>query len=161
MKGRKFAFLVAALIGIAAAFPISALAQNYPASVKELVANTRKQVKTIDMATFKGIVDTRAPVLIVDVRESEEFAEGHVPGAVNVPRGLLEFTIWSEVGFPDKTDMNRQMYLYCKTGGRCTLAAKSLQDLGFTNVTAVVMQIAEWKKAGYPLVSEKTTERAV
>jgi rhodanese-related sulfurtransferase len=155
MKGRKFAFLVAALIGIAAAFPISAFAQNYPASVKELVLNTRKQIKTIDMATFKSIVDTKAPVLIVDVREPEEYAEGHVPGAVSVPRGLIEFAIWSEVGFPTKTDMNRQMYLYCKTGGRCTLATKSLQDLGFTNVTAVVMQFADWKKAGYPVVSEK------
>jgi rhodanese-related sulfurtransferase len=155
MKGRKLAFLVAALLGIAAAFPISAFAQNYPASVKELVLNTRKQIKTIDMATFKSIVDTKAPVLIVDVREPAEFADGHVPGAVNVPRGMLEFTIWTEVGFPDKTDLNRQMYLYCASGGRCTLATKSLQDLGFTNATAVVMRFEDWKKAGYPVVAEK------
>jgi rhodanese-related sulfurtransferase len=155
MTSRKFSFVAAALIGIAVAFPISAFAQNYPASVKELVANTRKQIKTVDMAVFKAVFDTKAPVLIVDVREPEEFAAGHVPGAVNVPRGLIEFTIWSEVGFPDKTDMNRQIYLYCKTGGRCTLAAKSLQDLGFTRVTAVVMLFEDWKKAGYPVVVEK------
>jgi len=155
MTSRKFSFLAAALIGVAIAFPIPVLAQNYPASVKELVLSTRKQIKTVDMATFKSIVDTRAPVLIVDVREPDEYAEGHVPGAVNVPRGLLEFAIWSEVGFPDKTDMNRQMYLYCKTGGRCTLATKTLQDLGFTNATAVVMQFADWKKAGNPVVAEK------
>ena len=47
--------------------------------------------------------------------------------------------------------MNKQIYLYCKTGGRCTLAAKTLQDLGFTNVTAVVMLFEDWKKAGYPV----------
>ena len=155
MTRRMLSFLAAALIGIAVTFPIPGLAQNYPASVKEYVLNARKQIKTVDMATFKSIVDTKAPVLIVDVREADEFADGHVPGAVNIPRGLIEFTIWSEVGFPKQTDMNKQMYLYCKTGGRCTLAAKSLQDLGFTNVTAVVMQFADWKKAGYPIVAEK------
>ncbi len=155
MTSKRVSFVAAALLGLAIAFPSFVAAQNYPASVKELVANTRKQIKTVDMATFKSIVDSKAPVLIVDVREPEEYAEGHVPGAVNVPRGLLEFAIWNEVGFPDKTDMNRQMYLYCKTGGRCTLATKTLQDLGFTNVKAVVMQFADWKKAGYPIVAEK------
>jgi rhodanese-related sulfurtransferase len=155
MTRRKLSFLAAALFGIAVAFPIAASAQNYPASVKELVASTRKQIKTVDMAGFKTVFDSKAPVLIVDVREPEEYAAGYVPGAVNVPRGLLEFTIWTEVGFPDKTDMNRKMYLYCKTGGRCTLAAKTLQDLGFTDVTAVVMLFEDWKKAGYPVAVPK------
>jgi rhodanese-related sulfurtransferase len=73
---------------------------------------------------------------------------------VNVPRGLLELRIWPYVGFPDKTDMNRQLTLYCGSGARCVLGAKSLQDLGFTNVTAADMRIDDWAKAGYPLVKK-------
>jgi rhodanese-related sulfurtransferase len=155
MTRRKVTFLAAALLGAAIAFPGFVAAQNYPASVKEYVANVRKQVKTIDMAGFKTVYDAKTNALIVDVREPEEYAAGYIPGAVNLPRGLLEFNIWSEVGFPDKTDVNKKIYLYCKTGGRCTLAAKSLQDLGFTDVTAVVMVFEEWKKAGYPVAVPK------
>jgi rhodanese-related sulfurtransferase len=151
MTTRRVTLLAAALLGFAVAFPAMVAAQNYPASVKELVANTRKQIKTVGMPGFKAVYDAKMAVLVVDVREPEEYADGHIPGAVNVPRGLLEFTIWEHVGFPAKTDMSKRMFLYCKTGGRCTLAAKSLQDLGFTDVTAVVMTIDEWKKAGYPI----------
>jgi len=46
--------------------------------------------------------------------------------------------------------MNRKMYVQCSSGGRATLAAKQLKDIGFTNVTAVVMELAEWQKKGYP-----------
>lgn len=148
---RTSTLFAAALLGAAIAFPSLVAAQNYPASVKELVANARKQVDTTDMAGFKKVFDAKTNALIVDVREGEEFAEGHVPGAINLPRGLLEFTIWSEIGFPDKLDVNRKIYLYCKTGGRCSLAAKSLKDLGLTNVTAVIMVFEEWRKAGYPV----------
>jgi rhodanese-related sulfurtransferase len=151
MTSKRIQFLAATLLGIAIAFPAVVAAQNYPASVKELVANTRKQIKTVDMAGFKAAFDAKTPALIVDVREPEEFAAGYVPRAVNVPRGLLEFNIWGEVGFPDKTDVNKKIFLYCKTGGRCTLAAKTLKDLGFTDVTAVVMLFEDWRKAGYPV----------
>ena len=152
MLNRQLKILAAAALGFALAFPGYVAAQNYPSSVKELVASARKQVKWIDMAAFKAAYDQKAAGLIVDVREPQEFAAGHVPGAVNVPRGLIEFNIWSYIGFPEKTDMNRQLSLYCKTGGRCTLAAKSLQDLGLSNVTAVVMTFEDWQKAGYPVV---------
>ena len=142
-------FVAGVVLGVALAFP--ALAQNYPPSVKEYVANARKQIKTMDMAAFKAAYDKKEAGVIVDVREPGEYADGYVPGAVNVPRGLLEFTIWEHIGYPDKTDLNKKISIYCKTGGRCTLAAKTLQELGFTNVTAVVMLFEDWKKAGYPV----------
>lgn len=154
MLKHKTSFIAAALLGIAVLLPGLSVAQNYPPSVGQLVAATKKQIKTMDMAAFKAAYDKKAAGLIVDVREPGEYAEGYVPGAVNVPRGLLEFTIWQHVGFPDKTDMNKQMSLYCRTGGRCALATKSLQDLGFTNVTAVDMKIEEWMKAGYPVMKK-------
>jgi sulfur-carrier protein adenylyltransferase/sulfurtransferase len=150
----KLRILSAALVAIALLLPGWATAQNYPPSVGQLVAATKKQVKTIDMAAFKAAYDKQGLGQIVDVREPAEYADGSIPGAVSVPRGLLEFTIWQHVGFPDKTDMSKQMTIYCASGGRCALAAKSLQDLGFTNVTAADMRIGEWTKAGYPLVKK-------
>jgi rhodanese-related sulfurtransferase len=131
-----------------------AAAQGYPSSVKDLVARTKAQIKTIDMAAFKSALDKRAAGLIVDVREPGEYASGHVPGAINIPRGVIELNIWPHVGFPDATDLNRKITLYCGSGTRCILATKSLQDLGFANVVAVDMRIADWAKAGYPLVTE-------
>lgn len=135
--------------------PGPALAQNYPPVVTQMVAAAKKQVKTIDMAQFKAAFDRKELGLIVDVRDPDEYAEGHIPGAVNVSRGLLEFRIWSHVGYPDKTDMNKRMTLYCRTGGRCALAAKTLQELGFTNVVAGDIRIEEWAKAGYPMAKPK------
>ena len=135
-------------------FPALALAQSYPPSVSQLVAAAKQQVKTIDMATFKSSFDRNDLGLIVDVREPEEFRNGYIPGAINVPRGVIELKIWAYIGFPDKTDMSRKMTLYCGSGTRCVLAARSLQDLGFINVTAADMRIDDWEKAGYPLMKK-------
>jgi rhodanese-related sulfurtransferase len=127
------------------------LAQSYPPAVTELIARTKAQVRTMDMAGFKSSLDRRDAGLIVDVREPQEYSGGHIPGAINIPRGMIELAIWPHVGFPDATDLRRKITLYCGSGTRCILAAKSLQDLGFTNVVAVDMRIADWARAGYPL----------
>lgn len=154
MLKHKTSFLAAALLGIAVLLPGLSVAQNYPPSVVQLVGTAKKQIKLMDMAAFKAVLDKKSAGVIVDVREPGEYAEGFVPGAINIPRGLIEFAIWEHVGFPDKTDMNKQITLYCRTGGRCALAAKSLQDLGLTNVTAVDMKIEDWMKAGYPVMKK-------
>lgn len=124
---------------------------TYPDSIKAYVGAAKKQVKLLKMNEFKALVDQQKAGLIVDVRQENEFSDGYIPGAINVPRGLIEFRIWQEIGFPKAVDMNAQMTLYCKTGGRCALAAKTLQDLGFTNVTSVDMMFDDWVKAGYPV----------
>ncbi|MFO1324666.1 MAG: rhodanese-like domain-containing protein [Burkholderiales bacterium] len=145
-------WLVVLALALGLALANGAWSQGYPPAVSELVAAAKRQVRTIDMATFKAAFDRNDLGLIVDVREPEEFAGGHIPGAINVPRGVIELRIWTHVGFPEKTDMNRKMTLYCGSGTRCVLAAKSLQDLGFSNVTAADMRIDDWAKAGHPLV---------
>jgi rhodanese-related sulfurtransferase len=145
--------LLAAAIVAGLALPGFASAQNYPPEIPALVAQTKKQIKTIKMDEFKALLDKKALGTIVDVREPGEYAEGFIPGAVNVPRGLLEFTIWEHVGYPN-VDKTKQLTLYCKTGGRCALATKTLQDLGFTNVVSADMKIEDWQKAGYPLVKK-------
>lgn len=155
MTSFRKSFATALLVSIGLALPGYALAQNYPPSVGQMVAATKKQIKTIKMDEFKAMLDRKDVGLLIDVRQELEFDDGHVPGAVNVPRGLIEFRIWKLVGFPDKTDPNTRMTLYCLTGARCALAAKSLQDLGFTNVTSVDMKFEDWVKAGHPVAKPK------
>jgi len=89
--------------------------------------------------------------VLLDVREEGEFKAGHVPGAINIPRGLLEFRIWKQLGYPARVETGRKIYVQCQTGGRATLATKQLQDIGFTNVIAAIMNFEEWRKRGNPL----------
>lgn len=154
MQARR-TLITAMLVSASLLLPGLALAQNYPPSVGQMVAATKKQIKTVKLDEFKAAFDKKDLGLIVDVRQEDEYADGFVPGAVNVPRGLIEFRIWKLVGFPDKTDLNTKMTLYCATGGRCSLATKSLMDLGFTNVTSADMKFEDWVKAGYPVAKPK------
>jgi rhodanese-related sulfurtransferase len=164
MKTRRM--FLSATVAAAALLPAALLAQtaapatppppNYPPQVGQMVAAVKKQVKTINLQQFKEGYDKKALGTIIDVRNENEFADGFIPGAINVPRGLIEFRIWKELGFPGAVDMNRQLTLYCATGGRCALAAKSLMDLGFTNVTSVDMKFDDWVKAGYAVSKPKT-----
>lgn len=138
------------VIGATLALASPAFAQSFPPAVKQKVESAQKQVKTIDMEAYRKLVDNPGAALIVDVREPHEYAAGHVPGAINIPRGVLEFKIWSQVGFPANTEMDRPLILQCQSGNRASLAAQSLAELGFTRPTAVVMSLEDWQKAGHP-----------
>jgi rhodanese-related sulfurtransferase len=127
-------------------------AENWPDSVDQYVAQVRKTIDTTDMDGYLAVVKNPNGAALIDVREETEFKAGHVPGTTNVSRGRLEFRIWKPLGYPGKVDMNRKIYVQCATGGRATLAAKQLRDIGFTNVTAVVIDITEWQKSGHPFV---------
>ncbi len=127
-------------------------AENWPDSLDQYVLQVRKTVKTTDMAGYLEAVKNPEGALLIDVREPAEYQAGHVPGAISMPRGALEFAIWKQLGYPNKVDMGKKIYVQCLTGGRATLAAKQLQDIGFTDVIAVVMDLREWAKKGYPLV---------
>ncbi len=156
---RKTAIIVAGMLMMFLTFSGLVAAEEkermWPVAVDELVAKTMQSVKTVDMTAFKKVVDSKEYDLIIDVREADEISQtGYVPGAISIPRGFIEFKIWKKIGFPDKTDTKKKIYLYCKLGGRAALSAKSLQDLGFTNVIAVNMTVAHWMEAGYPLVKQ-------
>ncbi|NGZ10009.1 MAG: hypothetical protein CV088_11590 [Nitrospira sp. LK70] len=138
------------IMGVTLAFFSPIFAQSFPPIVKQKVEAAQKQVKTIGMEEYQKLVENPGAALIVDVREPHEYAAGHVPGAINIPRGLLEFKIWSPVGFPASSEMDRPLILQCQSGSRASLAAQSLQGLGFTQTTAVLMNLDDWQKAGHP-----------
>jgi rhodanese-related sulfurtransferase len=154
MTSRRFGVAAIVLAAFAVAQPAFA-AQDWPDSVDQYVAQVRNTINTTDMAGYLAVVKNPQGAALIDVREETEFKTGHVPGTVSVSRGRLEFRIWKALGYPDKVDLNRKIYVQCQTGGRATLAAKQLKDVGFTNVTAVVMALADWQKKGYPFVKDE------
>jgi len=87
--------------------------------------------------------------VLIDVREPAEFQQGHISGAINIPRGLLEFKIGSMQGLDSR---DTQIVLYCKTSGRSALAGASLAEMGYINVSALSGGIDAWIEAGNTVV---------
>lgn len=148
---RMFRFAIVFAGAIIVSAPTFA-AENWPDSVNAYIGQVRKTVKTTDMDGYLAAVKDPQGALLLDVREENEFKAGHVPGAINIPRGVLEFLIWKQLGYPKTVDTSQKIYVQCATGGRATLATADLQKIGFTNVTAVLVNIQDWEKKGYPFV---------
>src|SRR5579863_342044 len=89
-------------------------------------------------------------IVLVDVREKYEWNEGHIPGAVHVPRGFLELQI--EEAVPDKS---KTVLLYCAGGVRSLMAGKTLQDMGYQNAISMSGGFGQWKAAGLPFVQPR------
>ena len=102
-----------------------------------------KQVKTEIRETSVDEVKAGAPDYLIDVRESDEYNDGFIPGALWIPRGLLELRIEDAV-----PDADADVVLYCAGGTRSALAAKTLAELGYTNVELDGGRLRRWKRAG-------------
>lgn len=114
-------------------------------TANDLVSEARKSICEITVAEGKELLDTGGYVFL-DCREPKEFKMGHVPGAINIPRGLLEFKIEKAV-----SDKNENIVIYCKKGGRGCLAACTLCRMGYKNVKNMAGGWMAWEKAGYPI----------
>ena len=115
------------------------------ATYRELLQQVKSEIEEIDLGeTARLLEDGDAPAL-VDVRERDEWDEGHLPGAVWVPRGNLESRI--EQFVPDR---EQPVVLYCASGNRSAFAAKTLAELGYENVSSLAGGFTEWKRAGLP-----------
>ena len=123
---------------------------RWPAQVDRRVDEVRRTLRTVEMDGFASVVANPQGSLLLDVREADEVAQGRIPGTLHIPRGLLEFRIWSTLGFPGPVDTSRLIYVHCANGNRAILAARQLMDVGFTNVVAVTMEFAAWQRAGHP-----------
>lgn len=107
---------------------------------EDLLAQARASVVPVDANGAEALLSTEGTV-VLDVREPSEFDMGHLPGAVNVPRGLLEFMVGNH---PALTDAAATILLYCKNGGRSTLAAHTLKQMGFAKVQMLVGGFDGW-----------------
>jgi sulfur-carrier protein adenylyltransferase/sulfurtransferase len=111
---------------------------------RDLLASTKKTIQEVTIDEVKKLVDAQAPIRLIDVRESDEFAQGRLPGALSVPRGWLEQRIES------KAERGEQVVLYCAGGVRSAFAARTLVELGYTNVASMAGGYNRWHDAGYP-----------
>ena len=117
-----------------------------PTTYSDLIADIRKSIAVISLEEIKRRLDARTPMVLVDVREKEEFRDGYIPGAISVPRGFLEMQIEQKV-----TDKSAPVVLYCAGGTRSALAAKTLHDLGYTRVESANPGFVRWKDLGFPM----------
>ena len=113
----------------------------------DLVAAAKARIHEIPIEAAATAI-AQADVLI-DVREPDEYRQGHLPGAVNMPRGLLEFQLSSN---PACQVPDLQVVLYCKTSGRAALAALAMQEMGYTRVRSIAGGFDAWVAAGKPVV---------
>ncbi|TMD88450.1 MAG: molybdopterin-synthase adenylyltransferase MoeB [Chloroflexi bacterium] len=94
-------------------------------------------------------------IVLVDVREKHEWNEGHIPGAIHVPRGYLELQVEEAVPEKDKT-----VVLYCAGGVRSLMAGATLQQMGYKNVVSMAGGFGAWKGNGYSFVQPRTMSEA-
>jgi rhodanese-related sulfurtransferase len=120
-------------------------------TAQDLVAQARAVIEEIDDKRLLAIQASGVPV--IDVREPEEFAAGHLPGAVNIPRGVLEFQVDGHPALnfridPHLSHRRQPVILYCRTGGRSALAAEALKRLGFDRPLSLAGGYLHWLEIG-------------
>jgi len=119
----------------------------------DVVARAKATIKECTVSEAKQFLTPST--LLIDIREAEEFCRGHLPGAVFSPRGLLEFEIHPLVqrtaAASDASPEDREIVLYCGTGGRSALAAETLTNMGYRNVLSMDGGIVAWSAAGLPV----------
>jgi molybdopterin/thiamine biosynthesis adenylyltransferase/rhodanese-related sulfurtransferase len=116
----------------------------------ELLRQIKSRISEVEPAQVREQISNGA--VLVDVRETEEFAAGHIPGAKHVPRGYLESRI--EGAAPDRS---QHLILYCASGSRSAYAARTLaEDLGYENVESMRGGITLWKDLGYEVEVPRT-----
>ncbi len=116
-----------------------------PMTALELVAEAKAKITEIDLVMAQAALPQS---LLLDVREPGEFAAGHLPGAVNIPRGLLEFKIGEH---PQLSKRDANILIYCKTSGRAALAALNLQRMGYSAVRSINGGFDAWNQANLPV----------
>lgn len=128
MNGLALCF-VSVLIGASLSLSSPALAQSLPPAIKQNVQTAPKPVRTIGMEEYRKIVENPGPALIVDVREPYEYAAGHVPGAINIPRGVIQPKSGNTSDLQRKPTRNARSCSSAKLGGVQPLLLKPLEDL--------------------------------
>ncbi|MCB1640671.1 MAG: sulfurtransferase [Xanthomonadales bacterium] len=119
-----------------------------------MVEAAKRQIREIDPAELQQLQQTGVP--IIDVREPAEYAAGHFPGAVNIPRGVLEFEVDGHPAVNCQRDpalghRGQPVVVACRSGGRSALAAAALKQLGFVEPLSLRGGFQGWIQAGLPV----------
>jgi len=121
----------------------------HSAQFLKLVQDAKTRVKETDVADVKKRMDAGEKFILVDVREDNEWAKGHLPGAVHLGKGIIERDIEQRV-----PDTSAKVILYCGGGFRSALAGDNLQKMGYTNVESMDGGWKGWVQAGLPTAKD-------
>lgn len=113
----------------------------------DLVMAAKGRIQEISVDAAEQAI--REAQVLIDVREADEYAAGHLPGAIHISRGMLEFKLSNN---PELSARDLAIVLYCKTSGRAALAACALHDMGYLNVQSISGGFDAWAAAGKPVV---------
>lgn len=111
-------------------------------TAQDFLAAAAGSFVAVDSQQAQDLLQQNAPVL--DVREPFEFEAGHVPQAINVPRGVIEFMLPNHPAFAN-LDKNTPILVYCKTSGRSILAAKTLNEMGYSQLFVLTGGFDAWQ----------------
>jgi rhodanese-related sulfurtransferase len=112
----------------------------------DLVVQAKALTRELPVDQADGVI--RNADVVLDVREADEYAAGHLPGAIHASRGMLEFKLSAS---PEWSRRDLNVVLYCKTSGRAALAAAAMREMGYTNVTSLAGGFDAWVAAGKPV----------
>jgi len=123
-------------------------------TLADFVREARARINEISVEEFDEMIENHDDLLIVDVREPDEYHRGHLPGALSIPRGLLEGA--ADAGCKWRVEKLRAaregtVVLYCQNGSRSALAADTLQQMGFQRVYNLAGGVEMWQAEGYAL----------
>ena len=123
-------------------------------SLKDFVADAKSRIREISVSDVAQALAANPSLLIVDVREPAEWAEGHLPTAILIPRGMVEAK--ADLDYPNRepklADRHQAIVVHCASGARSAMAVDVLQQMGFTDVRSMAGGFAAWKEAGYDVV---------
>ena len=119
---------------------------KHPPKFLKIVDDAKTRVRECTVADVKRRLDHGEKFHLVDVREDSEWANGHLPGATHLGKGVIERDIEQKI-----PDTSAEIVLYCGGGFRSALAADNLQKMGYANVISMDGGFRGWKDAGYPV----------
>lgn len=111
---------------------------------RDIVKQAKAEAEPLELEEVRDMIRRREPMTLVDVRESDEWRAGHLPGALHIPRAFLELQVDDKL--PEK---DAPLVLYCAGGNRSAMAARTLRDLGYSNLRHMVRGFSGWRDAGY------------
>ncbi len=115
----------------------------------EIVNDGKSRVRETDVSTIKSRMDKGDKFILVDVREDNEWQNGHLPYAIHLGKGIIERDIEAKI-----PDTETEIVLYCGGGFRSVLSADNLQKMGYTNVISMDGGFRGWKEAGFEIVKD-------
>ena len=120
---------------------------------RDLLQQVKSEIDEVDAPAAAGLLEGDDAPILLDVRELHEWQEGHIPGAVHIPRGFLESQ--AEQALPDH---DRPVVVYCAGGSRSAFAAKTLGEMGYETVYSLAGGYTDWKRNGFPTVLPRTLD---